>query len=277
MALTAVITLSACTSADEKKHWGTTDDIVVNNRGIAPAKKVESTEAKMEAVKEEVNKVIDAKPETKITEIDTKPMDAPVAPATEETVEEAIAEVKEQTTQKVEPMDVTEMTPPPEVQANMAQKEAMAQQPVMPAGAPDLPPNAKPGECYAKVMIPAKMAARQETVQISEEQEVLARIVPAKYEIQRERVLVKEAQQVWKPGRGPKERVDATTGEILCLVEEPAVYKTIEKRVLIEPERPEYKTIPAQFETITHTDIIEAERLEWRRILCETNVTPAVI
>ena len=74
-----------------------------------------------------------------------------------------------------------------------------------------------------------------------------------------------------------KQKVNQATGEVLCLVEEPAVYKTIEKRVLVAPERPEYKIIPAQYEKIMHTETIEAERLEWRRILCDTNVTPAVI
>jgi len=119
--------------------------------------------------------------------------------------------------------------------------------------------------------------SRTERVQISEEQEVLARIVPPKYRIETERVLVKEARQYWKQGRGPVEKVNQTTGEILCLVEDPAEYKTVEKKILVSPEQPEYKTIPAQFENVTKTDVIQTERLEWRRILCDTNVTTATI
>jgi len=73
-------------------------------------------------------------------------------------------------------------------------------------------------------------------------------------------------------GIGPVQKLDQSTGEIMCLVEEPAQYKTIEKRVLVEPEKPEYKVIPAQFESITKTEVIQPEHLKWYRILCETNM-----
>lgn len=278
----SVLALGACSSSDDKEHWGTLDDIVVNNRGVAPAKKVESKEQKLADVKKEVNETAQkdvkkvAKAEAKKVEEQVKQeakegITEVVMDEAEEEVADVQAIVQEDVKEKMpEAMSTTEMVPPPEVRAQMAAKEEAPSN-------PDLPMNAKPGECYAKVLIPAKVEGTEETVQISEEQEVLARIIPAKYEIQTERVLVREARQVWKPGRGATEKVDQSTGEILCLVEEPAVYKTIEKRILVEPERPEYRTIPAQYETITKTKTIEAERLEWRRILCETNVTPAVI
>ena len=220
----SVLALGACSSSD-KENWGSVDDIVVNNRGVAPAKKVASTEGKLEEVKEEVNQVIEAKAKTPVTEMKTKAMDEAVEAVVEEAVEAT----------EVQPMETTTMLLPPEMQ----KKEEAPVAPMNMAG--DLPPNAKPGECYAKVLIPAKVQGIEETVQISEEQKVLARIIPAQYEVERERVLVKEARQVWKPGRGSKEKVHETTGEILCLVEEPAVYKTIEKRILVAPERPEYK------------------------------------
>lgn len=263
----SVLALGACTSSDSA-NWGSIDDIKVNNRGVAPAKKVTLNDDKLADVKKEVNQIIDAKSQAPVTEIETKSMNDAV-----EDVETRAAVADNQVAQSaIEPMETTRMVPPPELQAQ--QNKA----PLAPENmSGDLPPNAKPGECYAKVLIPARVQGREETVQISEEQKVLARIIPAKYEIETERVLVKEARQVWKPGRGAKEKVSQTTGEILCLVEEPAVYKTIERRVLVEPERPEYKTIPAQYEKIMHTETIEAERLEWRRILCETNVTPQVI
>tara|TARA_B100000508_G_C11452024_1_gene274614 strand:- start:311 stop:1384 length:1074 start_codon:yes stop_codon:yes gene_type:complete len=287
----SVLALSACGSSD-KEHWGSVDDIVVNNRGVVPAKKVTSTEEKLADVKKEVNQVIDAKAKTPVTEMQTKSMEAAVEAASDEVVaktetkvktevaEKALEEIPTPVTKTVEkviepvaqPMSNTVMVQPPELRVKEEKK------PLAPTNmAGDLPPNAKPGECYAKVLIPAKVQGTEETVQVSEEQKVLARIIPAQYEIERERVLVKEARQVWKPGRGAQEKVNQTTGEILCLVEEPAVYKTIEKRILVAPERPEYKIIPAQFEKIMRTETIEAERLEWRRILCETNVTPAVI
>ncbi len=136
----------------------------------------------------------------------------------------------------------------------------------------DIPPNARPGECYAKVLIPAVTENRSERVQISEEQKMLVRIIPARYSVETERVQIKEARQYWKQGHGPVSRANQVTGEIMCLVEEPAQYKTIERRVLVEAEKPEYKLVPAQFETISKTEVIQSERWEWRRILCETNM-----
>ncbi|NQZ13399.1 MAG: peptidoglycan-binding protein [Alphaproteobacteria bacterium] len=278
----SVLALGACGSSDDKEHWGTLDDIVVNNRGVAPAKKVESKEQKLAEVKKQVNEAAQRDVE-EVAKAEAKKLEEQVKQEAKEEITEVVMDevgeevvaVQEDVQEEIkeempDAMGTTEMVPPPEVRARMAAKEKA------PVNS-DLPMNAKPGECYAKVLIPAKVEGTEETVQISEEQKVLARIIPAKYEVQTERVLVREARQVWKPGRGPQEKVDQTTGEILCLVEEPAVYKTIEKRVLVEPERPEYKTIPAQYETITRTETIEAERLEWRRILCETNVTSAVI
>jgi hypothetical protein len=147
--------------------------------------------------------------------------------------------------------------------------------------------------------------------------------VPAKYEWAEEQILVKPAHTVWKKGRGPIERVDHATGEIMCLVEVPATYKTVKKKVMVKPpttrevtipaeyrtvkkrvlvkpastrkiEIPaEYKTvkvrklvtppqerrtqIPAEYQTVTRTEQVADGRMEWRRILCETNVTPQIV
>jgi hypothetical protein len=209
-----------------------------------------------------------------------KPMKQGIVPASATQPPPAVEPAAVKATPTVPPaMETTEMIPPPE-HRKPAPVETAAASPVPPVPADnsgDIPANAKPGECYAKVLIPAVTETKTERVLVAEEQEVLARIVPAKYEVKKEQVLVREARQYWKPGTGPKQKVDQTTGEILCLVEEPAVYKTVEKRVLIEPEKPEYKTIPAQYETVSKTVTIEPERLEWRRILCETNLTPGTI
>ena len=53
-------------------------------------------------------------------------------------------------------------------------------------------PNAKPGECYARVMIPAQFRTESSTVVVREASERLS-IVPAKYEWDTERVLVSDA------------------------------------------------------------------------------------
>ena len=74
--------------------------------------------------------------------------------------------------------------------------------------------------------------------------------VPAEYEWVSEQVLDQPAHTVWKKGRGPIERVNDTTGEILCLVEVPATYKTVRKRVLRSPATTREVAIPAEYETV---------------------------
>lgn len=147
--------------------------------------------------------------------------------------------------------------------------------------------------------------------------------VPATYEMVSEKVLVEPAHTIWKKGRGLIEKVDNTTGEIMCLVEVPASYRTVEKRVMTSPpatrsvEIPaEYETvkkrvmvkppmtrtieipavyktvkvrklvsapqeqrieIPASYQTVTKTELATEGRMEWRRVLCETNMSPSVI
>jgi hypothetical protein len=238
---------------------GSRDDIIVQNRGVisqpAPkaAEKSEETVAAVvdEPEKEAEKEIVSPSKEqfAEVTEIEVKPMQA--------------KPVEEPVTPKMQTVAMRST----DVENNQTKA------PTTPSGAAgDVPPNAKPGECYAKALIPAVTEAQAERVQVSEEQQVLKRIIPARYEIQTERVLVKEARQYWKAGQGPITRKDEVTGEIMCLVEEPAVYKTIEKRVLIEPEKPEYQTVPAQFEIVTKTNVIQPESWEWRRILCETNM-----
>lgn len=73
--------------------------------------------------------------------------------------------------------------------------------------------------------------------------------VPAVYETVHEQVLVEPARQEWKKGRGPKERIDDSTGEILCLVEIPAKYKKVAKRILKTPATTRQIEIPAVYKT----------------------------
>ncbi|MBK5099843.1 MAG: peptidoglycan-binding protein [Desulfobacteraceae bacterium] len=258
-----------------------------------------------------------------------------------------------------------------ERRAKMEAEEAARRAEQQPKAAPVamlLPPEAKPGECYARVFIPPKYKNWTETVlkqQASErvetiparygtaEEKVLVKEaskrfeeipaqykwveekvlveeastrleeIPAKYEWVEEKILVKEAHTVWKKGRGIIEKLDNTTGEIMCLVEVPATYRTVKKRVLVTPAAvrevpipaqyttikkrilvtpasmreieipaayktvkvtkmvspPQEKRIPisAEYQTITKTERASDGRMEWRRVLCETNVSPGVI
>lgn len=170
-----------------------------------------------------------------------------------------------------------------------------------------LPPNAKPGHCYARVVIPetyktemqrvlvsqedskiTTTPARYETVQeqvlVSEAYDKL-KVIPATYKTVTEKVLVKEAttklitkpaeyktvtEQVlvkpayttWKKGRGPIEKIDDSTGEIMCLVEVPAEYRTVSRKELVQPERTEEVQIPAVYKTVTRRVVDQPARTE---------------
>jgi len=158
-----------------------------------------------------------------------------------------------------------------------------------------LPPNAKPGQCYARVHVPAQYQtdservlakaassrievepARYETIEervLVKEASSRLELIPARYETveervlvepastrleevpavygyEEERVLVKPAHTIWKKGRGPIEKVDDATGEIMCLVEVPAEYKTVKRRVEKEPASTRSVTIPAKYQTV---------------------------
>jgi len=180
-----------------------------------------------------------------------------------------------------------------EKQSKLASEAKM--QTKSPVEASLLPPNAKPGECYARVYVPPtyktvteerlKRAAserlevipseyewveekvlvkqaseRLETIPAVygwEEEQVLVKEasyemqdVPATYDWVEEQVLVKPAATVWKKGRGLIEKIDNTTGELMCLVETPAVYKTVRKKVMVTPPTTRKVEIPAEYETV---------------------------
>lgn len=193
-----------------------------------------------------------------------------------------------------------------EVQAeNERLKQALAQNkqqsPAAPAGNGMYPPDAAPGECYARVMTPAKFETVSERVQTREASETIKTIpaqykwvekrmldqaastklvvVPATYKTVTERVLAKPASKryesvpaeyttktvtvvdvpehtAWKRGQSLvpgaiDTKVDATTGDIMCLVTIPATHKTITKRVLVSPATVKEIEIPAEYETVT--------------------------
>lgn len=142
----------------------------------------------------------------------------------------------------------------------------------MASGSQMLPPNAKAGECYTRVLVPATYKTTTERIlkrDASEsvdiipakyewaEEKVLAKPaatklveVPAEYGWEEEKILVKEAQTVWKKGRGPIEKVSDSTGEIMCLVEVPAEYRTVRKKVLKKAPSTREIAIPAEYKTV---------------------------
>ncbi len=75
-------------------------------------------------------------------------------------------------------------------------------------------PNAKAGECYAKVVIPAEYKTESQTVTVKEASSKIE-IIPAKYEWSEEKVLVKEASKK--------------------LIPVPATYENVTEKVLVTP------------------------------------------
>ncbi|MFK8051688.1 MAG: peptidoglycan-binding protein [Woeseiaceae bacterium] len=106
------------------------------------------------------------------------------------------------------------------------------------------PPNPKPGECYARVLIPANYKTESETVLTREASERIE-IIPARYESGSERVLVKQA---------------STRLEIV-----PAVYENVTERVMVRPETTELVEVPARYETKTERVLDKAAHTVWKK------------
>ncbi len=125
-------------------------------------------------------------------------------------------------------------------------------------------------------------------------------IVPAEYKDVTARVKVADAGFFWLQ-KGEKANNNATySGREVCLLERPAEFTTVKKLVIKRPASTTVTEIPAQYETIKVQRLvspaserrisipartktvkrqvqIEPSRLEWRKVLCETNVTPKIV
>ncbi|EPJ45563.1 MAG: hypothetical protein OFPII_27270 [Osedax symbiont Rs1] len=99
-------------------------------------------------------------------------------------------------------------------------------------------------------IIPATFKTVTDTIIV---QEASTRLVQtaATFRTVSEKILVSPARTEWKKGRGPIQKIDTITGEIMCLVEVPAVYKTITKRILEQPASVRSIEVPARTKTIS--------------------------
>jgi len=154
------------------------------------------------------------------------------------------------------------------------------------------PPNAKAGECYAKVVIPAKYKTVQDRVLVQEASEKIS-ITPAKYEWVNKQVEltpaskklvtvpatfkkvteiieVKPTTYAWKTSL--KRNAPPVSKEILAVAKlkgididnttprtcykeyfTPATYKSVSEEVIIQKASQKSKVIPAQYETVEKT------------------------
>ncbi len=75
---------------------------------------------------------------------------------------------------------------------------------------------------------------------------------PALYDTVTETILVKPAYSTWKPGNSTNiQKIDEKTGEIYCLIEVPAEYKSETRKVLRTAASVKYEDVAAEYTTVT--------------------------
>jgi hypothetical protein len=138
-----------------------------------------------------------------------------------------------------------------------------------------LPPSAAPGECYAKVYIPATFKTVTERVLVQEASEELE-VIPAEFKWVEEQICVKQAstqlevvpaEYKWAEktiqtaaaytGWVIQKAADCVTpdkkditGEVFCLRTTPPEHKTIRIKCLAKPPTCREVNIPAEYQTI---------------------------
>lgn len=129
------------------------------------------------------------------------------------------------------------------------------------------PPNAKPGECYAKVEIPGKTKTTRKQVLVSPAT-TKTETIPATYKTVTEQVLL-------TPATTKTETVPATYKTITKQVpsDAPATastetkeaeYKTVTEQVLVKPAESKTVTVPAVYETVTERVKVKDAYTEWK-------------
>ncbi len=107
-----------------------------------------------------------------------------------------------------------------------------------------LPPEARPGECYARVYIPAKTKRVENKVLVKEATEKLE-VIPAKYE---------EAEEVVE--------IQSEFEELEIV---PAVFETQFETVTIEPEREEQVVVDAVYEEVEEKVKVRDAYTTWKK------------
>jgi hypothetical protein len=154
-----------------------------------------------------------------------------------------------------------------------ARKELEAEAAALQTSASDdanslMPPDPQPGECYARVIVPAKYETVSERVLKREASESI-KIVPAEYQTVEETVVVQEASTRLKVVPGKYETVtERVLVEPAIIKLEPvdAVFETVEERVLVKPAITKTIEIPAVYKTVQEQVLVQPARTEWKRV-----------
>jgi len=144
---------------------------------------------------------------------------------------------------------------------------------------------AEAGQCFYEHYKPPTIESSVENALVTEATEKLE-VVPASYRDEEREVLVKPAstrylefpavyktvsieqliepaKTVWQKGTGPVQKIDDTTGEIMCRVELPAVYDTFDRQVVDKPARTTLVPIPEVKENYT-VSLLDSDAQEKR-------------
>jgi hypothetical protein len=107
-----------------------------------------------------------------------------------------------------------------------------------------IPPNARAGECYVQLLVPAQYETVTEKV-VTKEASSRIETVPPVYEWAEERVLAKEA---------------SSRLEIV-----PAKYKTVTEKILVKPASARIVEVPAQYDWVEEKVLVKPAHTVWKK------------
>lgn len=246
--------------------------------------------------------IIPAKYEVTTEQLLVKPVSekVTVAPAIFDTAEKSIIEKEAFTKINVLPakfreeVEQVEVSPASSAWVTDLGNKGIPASPALLAGAKtngvDLA-GAAVGACYKEYYVPAKFEETSKEVLVKEESEEIKVApaqfeeteeivvvkqasqkkiyVPAQYETIEEKILVEPAKAVWKKGDGPITKIDNSTGEIMCLIQVPAVYKTVTKTVLKTPSSIELVEVPAETKAVKVNKLVSDATIDKVKIPAE--------
>ena len=160
------------------------------------------------------------------------------------------------------------------------------------------------GMCFKEYYVPAKFEETEKDVLVKEaseeikvaaaqfeeaEETVIIKQAskkkvykPAEYETIEEKIEIEPAKAVWKKGDGPITKIDNSTGEIMCLIQVPARYKTITKTVLKSASAIDLVEIPEETQAVKVSKLVSDATIdkvkipaEYKKVTFTTKVSDA--
>lgn len=213
--------------------------------------------------------------------INTNPNQTPAATTTEEVVpaNEVLRDTEPVEKNVMEEKTTTTAVAAPTVSVSTSSK-------AMVAGVnEDVPPNAEPGKCYARCLVEDSYNYVEETVVDQPKMIQKMRLpalyktvydtivvtpattksynIPAEYEYVQEQVMVTPTTSKWIKGKADAGCLSSNPEDcqVMCLVEVPAVYKTIEKKILKNQAYSREETIPMQYKIVAKEVVVEESKL----------------